>query len=82
MCIAPVILARAIPGARVTIGCDRGTAAGIEAMGASHVDCAVDNAVVDEANLLITTPAYMLASGPAEVYAGAIRLVEELEKLL
>ncbi len=82
MCIAPVILARTIHGANVTIGNDRGTAAGIEAMGATHVDCAVDDAVVDEANLLVTTPAYMLASGPAEVYAGALRLVEELKKLL
>ena len=82
MCIAPVILARTIPGARLTIGSDQGTAAAVRAMGAEHVNCAVDDAVVDVTNRLVTTPAYMLAEGPAEVYAGALRMVEELQTLL
>ncbi len=82
MCIAPVILAKTVPGARVTIGSDPDTAGAIEAMGASHVECDVDDAVVDRRNRLVTTPAYMLAKGPAEVYAGAVRMVEELTDLL
>jgi enhancing lycopene biosynthesis protein 2 len=81
MCIAPVIIARTVPGARVTIGTDRKTAGAISAMGAVHVDCSVDDAVVDTERKIVTTPAYMLAEGPAQVYAGAVRMVEELERL-
>ncbi len=78
MCIAPVILARTIPGARITIGNDPETAAALEQMGAVHVECSVDDAVTDTRNKLVTTPAYMLAQGPAQVYTGAVRMVEEL----
>lgn len=81
MCIAPVILARMIPGARLTIGSHPETAAAINAMGAVHVNCPVKESVVDVARKLVTTPAYMLASGPAEVYEGALNMVEELGKL-
>ncbi len=81
MCIAPVIIARTVPGARVTIGSDPKTAGAIEAMGAVHVECSVDDAVVDPERKIVTTPAYMLARGPAEVYAGAVRMVEELGRL-
>jgi enhancing lycopene biosynthesis protein 2 len=81
MCIAPVIIARTVPGARVTIGNDPGTAQAITAMGAVHVDCPVDDAVVDGERKIVTTPAYMLATGPAEVFSGAEKMVEELEKL-
>lgn len=82
MCIAPVILARCIPGVRVTIGNDSGTASAVESMGAVHVDCSPREAVCDEANRVVTTPAYMLAGSPAEVFAGAERMVEELSALL
>ena len=82
MCIAPVLLARCIPGVEITIGNDRGTAKAVEAMGAHHVDCSPDDAVTDNLNRVVTTPAYMLAEGPARVYAGAVRMVEELDLLL
>jgi len=82
MCIAPVIPARIFPGVKVTVGNDPEVAQKIEAMGAKHVECPVDDAVTDEKMRVVTTPAYMLAGGPAEVYAGAVRMVEELEGLL
>jgi enhancing lycopene biosynthesis protein 2 len=82
MCIAPVIPARIFPGVRVTIGNDRDVAGKIEAMGAEHVECPVDDAVTDRDRRVVTTPAYMLADGPAQVYAGAVRMVEELQGLL
>ncbi len=44
----------------VTIGNDPDTAAAIERWGAQHVDCAVDEIVVDPRAALVTTPAYML----------------------
>ncbi len=81
MCIAPVILARTIPGARLTIGSNPETAAAINSMGAVHVNCSVNDSVVDVERKLVTTPAYMLASGPAEVFEGALSMVEKLGEL-
>ena len=85
ICIAPVIAAR-VYGARglrptLTIGTDAATAEAIEAMGAVHMDCPATEAIVDKANKLVSTPAYMLASGPAEVYAGVVKLVREVLRL-
>ena len=81
MCIAPVILARTIPGAKLTIGNHPETADAINAMGAVHVNCPVEDSVVDAERKLVTTPAYMLASGPAEVFEGALSMVEKLGEL-
>ncbi len=81
MCIAPVILARTIPGARLTIGNHPETADAINSMGAVHINCPVEESVVDVERKIVTTPAYMLASGPAEVFEGALSMVKELDKL-
>ncbi|MCD4848857.1 MAG: isoprenoid biosynthesis glyoxalase ElbB [Candidatus Aegiribacteria sp.] len=81
MCIAPVILARVIPGARLTIGSHPETADAINVMGAVHVNCPVNDSVVDIERKIVTTPAYMLASGPAEVFEGAVSMVEKLGEL-
>ncbi|PIV80812.1 isoprenoid biosynthesis protein ElbB [bacterium CG17_big_fil_post_rev_8_21_14_2_50_64_8] len=81
MCIAPVVLARIFGpnlSPRVTIGNDPTTAALVNQMGARHVDCAVEGVVVDRANLMVTTPAYMLAGSIKEVFAGAETFVQEL----
>jgi enhancing lycopene biosynthesis protein 2 len=85
MCIAPPLVARALTKsgirARVTIGTDRGTAEHVEKMGAEHVDCPVDGIVIDEANRLVSTPAYMLAQGIDEAAAGIAKLVREVIRL-
>ncbi len=81
MCIAPVILARIIPGVRLTIGSHPETADAINSMGAVHVNCPVNDSVVDRERKIVTTPAYMLASGPAEVFEGAVSMVEKLGEL-
>lgn len=61
ICIAPALVARVLGAAhvKVTIGDDEGTAAEISACGAVHEECPVDRAVVDKANKVVTTPAYM-----------------------
>ena len=82
ICIAPALLARVVAatGRRptVTIGTDATTAATIEKTGAQHRPCAADSIVIDHDNLLITTPAYMLANGPAETFAGIKALVDQI----
>ena len=86
ICIAPAMLAR-IVGKRglhpqLTIGTDPQTAAAIEKMGARHTQCAATSFVVDQEHRIVTTPAYMLAKGPAEVYEGVRGLVGAVLELL
>jgi enhancing lycopene biosynthesis protein 2 len=81
MCIAPVILAKVFGpdlSPRLTIGNDPTTAAAVNALGAEHVDCAPDQTVVDEANRIVTTPAYMLAGDIGQVFDGAADFVPRL----
>jgi len=84
VCIAPVIAAKVLGnagGAQLTIGDDPDTAGAINAMGGTHVECPVREALVDPENKIISTPAYMKAQSVAEVYEGVKRTVTELLKL-
>lgn len=71
ICIAPAMSAAICgEGVSCTIGNDADTAAAIEAMGAKHLDCPVQEARVDSEKKLVTTPAYMLAGSVSEAAAG------------
>lgn len=84
ICIAPALIA-AILGKQaaptVTIGNDPATAAEIEKTGSKHQNCAVSDCVVDSANKIVTTPAYMLGTRISEVAQGITRCVNEVIKL-
>jgi len=84
-CIAPAIAA-AVLGKKaapvLTIGTDPGTAKTLEAMGAKHRNIAPTDVCIDENNRLVTTPCYMTASGPWEVYQGAEKLVDTVLKMI
>jgi enhancing lycopene biosynthesis protein 2 len=85
ICIAPAMLARILGKkdihAKLTIGNDAGTAAAIEEMGGQHCNCAVTEFIVDERHNVVSTPAYMLGKGPAEVFEGIRKLVDEVLRL-
>ncbi|MBX7246175.1 MAG: isoprenoid biosynthesis glyoxalase ElbB [Candidatus Sumerlaeaceae bacterium] len=85
ICISPVIVARAFQGTSVkptlTIGNDAGTAKDIEALGAEHVTCGVKDCVVDKANKIVSTPAYMYHTTPSQVFAGIEKLVKAVLEL-
>ena len=79
MCIAPAMAGRIFPeGVKATIGTDADTAAAMAATGVQHVNCPVDDIVVDEQCKLVTTPAYMLANRIGEAAAGIDKLVERI----
>jgi enhancing lycopene biosynthesis protein 2 len=86
ICIAPAMIGLAVGkelAPQLTIGNDSGTAQALNATGSRHVDCAVDDCVIDRENLIVTTPAYMLAGRISEAAAGiekAIRATIELIK--
>lgn len=83
MCIAPVLAARALgeKAVQLTIGNDPEIAAALEAKGAKHINCPVDQAVTDNANRVVSTPAYLLAQSITEAEAGINQLVAAVLEL-
>ena len=77
ICIAPVIAAKVLGeySPVLTIGNDEATAAAIVAMGGKHVVRAVNEIAVCEKNNIVSTPAYMLGPGIADVAVGIDSLV-------
>lgn len=79
ICIAPALVALALGKdlqPQVTIGNDAGTAQAIAATGSRHVECPVNEFVVDKENLIVTTPAYMLAGRISEAAEGIEKAVK------
>ncbi len=79
MCIAPAMVALIYgKNSQATIGSDQATATQLAMMGLEHVQCAVDDIVIDHKNKVISTPAYMLAGNIKEAATGINKLVSEL----
>ena len=78
-CIAPAMTGKLFGNkARCTIGNDPDTATAIEQTGATHIKCPVNEIVVDEAQKLVTTPAYMLATRISEAAEGLFKMVDKV----
>ena len=82
LCIAPVILAKLIPGAELTLGKDPGSIENVQRMGATHTITNHGEVVVDKENKIVTTPCYMLDARVDEIGQGTDRLVQEILTLL
>ena len=83
MCIAPVMLAKLIPGAYVTLGAE-GTSVTdeVRSWGANHVQTEHGDVCADNGNLVFTTPAFMLDATIKDVYDGAYNMVEAVVDFL
>lgn len=85
MCIAPAAVAKVFGSrgikVRLTIGSDPETADAINAMGGEHVECPVDDVVVDETHKIVSTPAYMLGPSISDVNKGIRKLVNKVMEL-
>ena len=84
ICIAPNIVAKLFgkENIELTIGNDQATASKLEKMGAKHINKQAHEVVIDNKNLIVSTPAYMLAKGPAEVEVGINKLVKAIIELI
>ena len=82
LCIAPVILARLIPGVELTLGKDPSSVENATRMGAIHTITDHSEVVVDKENKIVTTPCYMLDARVDQIGEGADKLVREILKLL
>jgi len=84
ICIAPALIA-AILGKEaaptLTIGTDPATAAEVEKTGAKHQNCPANDIVVDQANKIISTPAYMTAGRISEVYEGIGKCIKAVVEM-
>jgi len=77
MCIAPVMLARLIPGVCVTLGAEGSDAADcVRKWGAEHVQTENGDVCADNEDLVFTTPAFMLDATLKDIYDGAYNMVE------
>ncbi|AOM42172.1 isoprenoid biosynthesis glyoxalase ElbB [Xenorhabdus hominickii] len=83
ICISPVMVPKILgTPIKVTIGNDPVTAAQIEKMGGIHVECPVDDIVVDFKNKIVTTPAYMLAESLSQAEKGIDKLVRKILEMI
>ena len=79
MCIAPAMLSLVYGrGVQGTIGNEAGTIETLTAMGLEHINCEVDNIVIDKKHKVVSTPAYMLATSISEASMGINKLVKAL----
>jgi len=84
ICIALALIAAILgkdASPTLTIGTDAGTAAEIGKTGAKHQDCLATGIVIDQANKIVTTPAYMLAGRISEIYEGIGRCVKAVVEM-
>ena len=82
ICIAPVLAAKVLDGVHVTVGTDGDTSSHIESFGATHRQCHVTDIIVDEANRLVSTPAYMASEDLSDIGIGIEKLVNRVLKLV
>ena len=91
-CISPVILARLIPGVRLTMGKMKnlnddeakkrfpysGSVLSAQLMGANMEECDVNEICVDERHRVVTTPAFMKDAPFHEVFDGIGLMIEKV----
>jgi enhancing lycopene biosynthesis protein 2 len=79
ICISPAMMAKILGDeTELTIGFDEQTANDINAMGAKHISCPVEDIIIDTQKKVVSTPAYMEAKSIKEAAAGITKLVAEV----
>ncbi len=82
LCIAPVIIAKIINNAVVTIGCDSKIASHIKNMGAIHQDKGKGEVAIDKKNKIVTSPCYMLTNSIKDIATGAEATVTAMLEMM
>ncbi|MDH5717849.1 MAG: isoprenoid biosynthesis glyoxalase ElbB [Spirochaetia bacterium] len=94
MCMAPVVLAKALSDTNINASLTVGTtedkspydiaaiSQGMENLGAKAKMCKVEEAITDIENKIVTTPCYMMDTSITAVNKGIEKAIDEFEKLL
>eukprot|EP00814_Leptocylindrus_danicus_P008005 CAMPEP_0116025724 /NCGR_PEP_ID=MMETSP0321-20121206/13273_1 /TAXON_ID=163516 /ORGANISM="Leptocylindrus danicus var. danicus, Strain B650" /LENGTH=238 /DNA_ID=CAMNT_0003498081 /DNA_START=124 /DNA_END=840 /DNA_ORIENTATION=+ len=89
-CIAPVILAKVLPGVNVTMGCSSGddfpfagATGAVEALGGTHEETQAPckDVCIDHDKLVVTSAAYMYDGKPHEVFESVCAMVDAVVDL-
>ncbi|RYX81853.1 isoprenoid biosynthesis protein ElbB [bacterium] len=86
MCIAPIVVALSLKNSdaprqqqvTMTIGNETNTAQHLETLNVRHMEARPDQICIDDANNIVTTPAFMLGETAAECEPGITKLVNEI----
>ena len=78
MCIAPILAAKLIPSARLTLGFSNEAQEKIDALGGKGIQANYDDVVIDTENKLISTPAYMINESISNIAIGIEKLVQTI----
>lgn len=82
-CISPVLGAKLLPGVKLTVGSNSDPAVqALCAMGAQHVAKSVTEALVDEENKVVSTPAYMCEAPLHQIFDGIGCMIAAVIKLV
>lgn len=81
MCIAPVLLAKIIPNALLTIGNDQLASDHLSQLGATHKRCDQTEVLIDYKNRIVSTPCYMLNASISQIAQSAENLISALYNL-
>lgn len=87
-CIAPVIIAKVMPGCELTVGKTGkdwpygGTVESLKIMGANVFEKDVNEIHVDHEHKIVTTPAYMKNATYFEIFSGIGLMVDEVLKFI
>ena len=82
LCISPVIIAKIINGATVTIGQDKGTAEAIKNMGGKHENTNNREISIDKKYKIVTNPCYMLDANIIDIQEGTDNVIKEILNFL
>ncbi len=80
LCIAPVLIAKVLPGVLLTVGKIPGVIEDVKTMGAQHQITNQTEVTVDHDNLIFTSPCYMLQASIKEIAESADNLIQEILK--
>ena len=80
LCIAPATVGMALKEKEptMTVGKEEGVIGALASIGVKHELCGVNDIAVDEANKIVTSPAYMLGPGIKDVAVGIEKLVTKV----
>lgn len=78
LCIAPVLLAKVLGDITITVGTDPKTIADVEKMGAHHINTQQTEVISDKANMIFSSPCYMLPATIADIADCAENLIQAI----
>ena len=82
LCITPVLLAKSIPGLKLTLGEGQGEQDALKAMGAEPAACPTKSHLVDTEHRVVTSPCYMHDATILEIDAGIEGATKAFRELL